>query len=80
MIIETHSEYLIRRLQVLVIQNKVINNKIKISYFPSELDQNPFTININKDGSLDENFGPGFFDEASNHMLEIIKFNTLNKN
>nr|WP_317631725.1 AAA family ATPase [uncultured Flavobacterium sp.] len=79
-IIETHSEYLIRRLQVLVIQNKVINNKIKISYFPSELDQNPFTINIKKDGSLDENFGPGFFDEASNHMLEIIKFNTLNKN
>ncbi|MFV0236695.1 AAA family ATPase [Empedobacter falsenii] len=79
-IIETHSEYLIRRLQVLAIQNKLDRDKISITYFPTELDQEPYNININKDGSLDKNFGSGFFDEASNHTLELIKFKRLSQN
>lgn len=79
-IVETHSEYLIRRLQVLAIQNNIDREKIGITYFPTELDQNPYNIKINKDGSLDKNFGPGFFDEASNHTLELIKFKRLSQN
>ena len=79
-IIETHSEYLIRRLQVLSAQNEIDNDKLKITYFPSEFDKKPFTIGINKDGSLDKNFGSGFFDEASNHTLELIKFKRLSQN
>lgn len=79
-IVETHSEYLIRRLQVLAIQNNIDREKIGITYFPTELDQNPYNIKINKDGSLDKNFGSGFFDEASNHTLELIKFKRLSQN
>lgn len=79
-IVETHSEYLIRRLQVLAIQNKLDRDKISITYFPTEKDQEPYNININKDGSLDKNFGSGFFDEASNHTLELIKFKRLSQN
>lgn len=79
-IVETHSEYLIRRLQVLSVQGKVDNDKLKITYFPTELDLKPYTINIKKDGSLDKNFGSGFFDEASNHTLELIKFKRLSQN
>lgn len=79
-IIETHSEYLIRRLQILAIQNKLDSDKIGITYFPTEMDQDPYNININTDGSLDKNFGPGFFDEASNHTLELIKFKRLSQN
>jgi len=79
-IVETHSEYLIRRLQVLSAQGKVDNDKLKITYFPSELDKEPYTISINKDGSLDKNFGSGFFDEASNHTLELIRFKRLSQN
>jgi len=79
-IIETHSEYLIRRLQVLAIQNKSDSNNISITYFPTEMDQDPYNIKINSDGSLDKNFGSGFFDEASNHTLELIKFKRLSQN
>ena len=79
-IVETHSEYLIRRLQVLSAQSEVDSDKLKITYFPSELDKEPYTISINKDGSLDKNFGSGFFDEASNHTLELIRFKRLSQN
>ncbi|MDM1063957.1 AAA family ATPase [Empedobacter falsenii] len=79
-IVETHSEYLIRRLQVLSAQSIVNSDKLKITYFPTELDSKPYTISINKDGSLDKNFGSGFFDEASNHTLELIKFKRLSQN
>jgi len=79
-IIETHSEYLIRRLQVLAIQNKLDRESIGITYFPTEKDQDPYNIYIKKDGSLDKNFGSGFFDEASHHTLELIKFKRLSQN
>ncbi|SFN17242.1 AAA ATPase domain-containing protein [Algoriella xinjiangensis] len=79
-IVETHSEYLIRRLQVLSIQNKLDRNNLGITYFPTELNQDPYQLRINKDGSLDKNFGSGFFDEAGNHMLELMRFNLTSKN
>ncbi|UWX68153.1 AAA family ATPase [Empedobacter stercoris] len=79
-IVETHSEYLIRRLQVLSIQNKLDRNNLSITYFPTELNQDPYQLKINKDGSLDKNFGSGFFDEAGNHMLELMRFNLTSKN
>lgn len=80
LMIETHSEYLIRRLQVLSIQNKLDRNNLSITYFPTELNQDPYQLRINKDGSLDKNFGSGFFDEAGNHMLELMRFNLTSKN
>lgn len=75
LIIETHSEYLIRRTQALIAG---YSSK-------EEFDRRPFVVYyINRDGSTYEleysetgrfknSFGPGFFDEASRSNVEILK-------
>lgn len=74
-IIETHSEYLIRKLQYLVAKGELKEDDIQIYYFNSpenkEHDQ-IIDIRINKDGSLTDDFGPGFFDEADNIALDLF--------
>ena len=37
-------------------------------------------ININKDGSLTDNFGEGFFDEADKIALELFLLTQVQKN
>ncbi|OYU56710.1 MAG: hypothetical protein CFE25_05650 [Chitinophagaceae bacterium BSSC1] len=78
LIIETHSEYLIRKLQYLTATNEISSDEIKIYYFnpldniPPNEDQIKL-ININYDGSMTDNFGPGFFDEASSWKFKLLK-------
>ncbi len=84
-IIETHSEYFIRKLQYLVAKEKISAKKIKLYYFnnPRRLErgeQQIKNININADGSTDDDFGPGFFDEATNWKFELLKLNNPQKN
>lgn len=74
-IIETHSEYLIRKLQTLVLpaakEKQIDRNQISIIYI-NNVDVNKRepgephvkSIHINKYGFLDDDFGSGFFDEA----------------
>ncbi len=86
-ILETHSEYLIRKLQYLT-ANKDHEFNIKpedtaIFYFnnPKNLqkdDQLVRRISIRENGILDGSFGPGFFDEASNLIKEIFKLSGAN--
>lgn len=76
-IIETHSEYLIRKLQVMVAdkENKLSSNDISLNYV--EKDENGVShnrqIKINDDGSLLGQFGSGFFDEALNLAIKLYK-------
>ena len=72
-VIETHSEYLIRKLQYHVGTGKIDSNVINIYYF--DKNEQPRKININKDGSLSEEFGSGFYDEADNLSIELFKLN-----
>lgn len=81
-IIETHSEYLIRKLQTLVADssNEVNSSDINIHYFnhpdPNIRDfEDPqvYQINIDKDGNLSDRFGTGFFDEANRHIHDLLK-------
>lgn len=76
-IIETHSEYIIRRSQVLVAEKELVSsvsdNPFCAYYFPKEIDQQPYQLNYQSDGVFDRNFGSGFFDEASSSTLELIK-------
>ena len=69
-VIETHSEYLIRKLQYHVGSGKVDPAVINIYYF--DKDDGARKININKDGSLSAEFGPGFYDEADNIAIELF--------
>lgn len=74
-IIETHSEYLIRKSQVIVGEanksNEPFNNPFKVYYFPSEGE--PYDLPYAKSGRFEEQFGTGFFDEASKWNREILR-------
>lgn len=74
-IIETHSEYILRRSQLIVksLYKEDANavNPFGVYYF--DKDKGPYPMDYRQDGVFKENFGPGFFDIASQHALELIK-------
>jgi predicted ATPase len=83
LIIETHSEYLIRKLQYLTAKGKISPEHTQIYYFyhPEKVPQGEKQvkkINIKKDGFLSSEFGDGFFDESGRLMIELLK--TQNEN
>lgn len=76
-LIESHSEYLIRKLQLLVSQEEIENNNISMLYInptnrPSCL---PIIIDIgiDTDGTLKNEFGTGFFDESWRLSKELYR-------
>ena len=82
-LIETHSEYILRRSQVIVAQK----NQLEVSpdipfcvhYFPKDIQQMPYRLEYQQDGSFNRNFGDGFFDEASSSTLELLKLKRQRK-
>jgi predicted ATPase len=78
-IIETHSEYLIRRLQGMVVQNSLRSDTVVIYYFHHprnipEGESQVYRIDIEPDGALSKNFGKGFFDEAARLNIALYNF------
>jgi AAA15 family ATPase/GTPase len=73
-LIETHSEYLIRKTQLLVKQNEFEvepnTNPFTVLYFDKELKQ--WVMNYREDGKFIDDFGPGFFDETRNIVKQMI--------
>lgn len=76
-IVETHSEYLIRKTQVLVAQMGFENNVESVEkspfvtyYIPEN--SKPYSLGYRKDGKFMESFGTGFYDEASNLAFELL--------
>lgn len=85
LIIETHSEYLIRKLQYLVAKKTINPDDISLYYIHRKDKMPPKAKQIQrmqftKDGSLDHSFGPGFFDEADNLAIELFNLKQINKN
>ncbi len=77
-LIETHSEYFIRRTQVLVAEMNIESeeelakqNPFKVYYFPAE--GMPYDMKYLPSGRFENKFGEGFFDEASSAALTISK-------
>ncbi|HRG59333.1 MAG TPA: AAA family ATPase, partial [Bacteroidia bacterium] len=83
-IIETHSEYILRRSQVIVaraeLESESSINPFSVYYFPNKPAEKPYRMKYNLDGTFDKNFGSGFFDEASNNALELIRLKRLSQN
>ena len=84
-IIETHSEYLIRKLQYLVASNQIDKNDIIIHYFNDDqyvTKEEPKVkhIEITSNGNLTENFGPGFYDETTRLQFDLLRVNQEQKN
>lgn len=79
--IETHSEYLIRKLQVLTAKKVIKSSDTAIFYFnPKQKGQgiDVKRIAIQEDGRLSQPFPPGFYDEAIRLMLSIFEDEGLN--
>ena len=77
-IIETHSEYLIRKFQYLTAKNEINQDDSVIYYFNSDEFVNSSEpkvkhIFINEYGGLTDSFGPGFFDEATKLQFDLIR-------
>ena len=79
-LIETHSEYMVRKSQLIVSElsigsAKVIitNSPFKVYYFNGDEANAPYKeLRYKPTGAFDDTFGPGFFDEAGNMDLQIL--------
>ena len=75
-IIETHSEYLIRKTQVIVGDNykteeALKKNPFKVYYFPA--DGIPYDMGYTTSGLFKEKFGDGFINEAGRLHMTVLK-------
>ena len=82
-IVETHSEYLIRKLQYLTAKEKIKSDDTVIYYFyhPEEVPKGEKQIKkltIRDDGMMDGDFGEGFFDESSRLTMDLLKIQSQN--
>lgn len=83
-IVETHSEYLIRKLQTLVAKKELTPNEVSLQYvYEASPEKRPIgephvkNIPLREDGILLEPFGPGFLDEADNLAMDILTIKTM---
>lgn len=72
-IVETHSEYLLRKIQTLVAGKSLFYDDISVYYFTGNVDDPVKEIGINSSGTFNQAFGPGFFDEADNLAFSLMK-------
>ena len=90
-IIETHSEYMLRKMQILVATEQYATEDIILHYLDRtrstdingkadvvHFDMNNRRISIMPDGKLSEAFGPGFFDEAGEEALALHRLQRKN--
>ena len=74
-IVETHSEYIVRRSQVIVASMFDKNPKyipsFGVYYFPN--DGRPYDMRYKTNGHFMESFGEGFFDEAGKWSRELMR-------
>ncbi|MBK7970960.1 MAG: AAA family ATPase [Bacteroidetes bacterium] len=78
-IIETHSEYMVRRFQYLVAKGKIAPEDIIINYFWIDNGVHKCKqIEFKSNGGLSKPFEPGFYEESLQQQLELLKINSLN--
>lgn len=83
-VIETHSEYLIRKLQTLVAKKELSADEVSLQYVYDVKSENrpkgePHVKNIpiRPDGTLQDSFGQGFFDEADNLAMDLLTIKAM---
>ncbi|WP_282018175.1 DUF3696 domain-containing protein [Salegentibacter mishustinae] len=84
-IIETHSEYLIRKLQFLTAKKELSPEQSVIYYFNADKyvsreEPKVKKIEITPTGNLTDTFGPGFYDEATRLQFDLMKINREQNN
>jgi predicted ATPase len=82
-IIETHSPFIVRRLQFHRVLNEEVSEKDICIYYFSLIDENKTSvksIKITDNGLLDPNFGEGFLDEETEQKIALMRLKTKNLN
>jgi predicted ATP-dependent endonuclease of OLD family len=80
-IIETHSEYMIRTFQYLVAKNENSDKQVGIINFGSEVNRGKVKhISIRPNGSLSDNFYSGFFNYSEDLRLMLDALNNQRNN
>ena len=84
-ILETHSEYFIRKLQYLTAKKEITQDDTVIYYFNtdenvSEEEPKVKSIEITRNGNLTDRFGIGFYDEAISLEFKLSKLNQAQQN
>ncbi|WDF68679.1 DUF3696 domain-containing protein [Sphingobacterium oryzagri] len=77
LIVETHSEYIIRKMQLLTAEKLVSVRDTSIYYFnaPNSTSIKQISqISIREDGTLSSDFGDGFYDEAAELKYKLLKY------
>jgi predicted ATPase len=69
-VIETHSEYLIRKIQLLVAERAYSTDDVLIHYLDPTGNRR---ISVLPDGKMSEEFGPGFIDEADEIAMQLFR-------
>ena len=84
-IVETHSEYMIRRSQVLVAESGYKNEKdleencpFKVYYFPKEGD--PYDMEYSITGRFGKPFGKNFYDASAQDSIALNKLEMASRN
>ena len=84
-IIETHSEYMVRKSQVIVgdynlktEEDLEKNNPFMVYYFPEKGE--PYKMKYTTSGLFENDFDTGFFDEATRHQLKLLQNKRRNTN
>ena len=76
-IVETHSEYIIRRTQVIGLKENLVNdqssNPFKVYYF--HMDEGPYEMKYTSEGKFDRSFAKGFTNVATDSTKEMLKLN-----
>lgn len=71
-IVETHSEYLVRKTQVIA-KGDLKNIPFSITYFPSAKDgMSPYLMKYRENGTFERDFLPGFTDESFRLNLKLF--------
>lgn len=81
LIVETHSEYIIRKLQYFTARKEIAQEKSVVYYFNADRFVNQSEpkvkkIEISNNGVLTDEFGTGFFDEAIRLRFDLMKLNS----
>ena len=69
-VLETHSEYFIRKMQLLIARGELATSDAVVHYMDTEGNRR---ITIGGDGKLSQQFGSGFFDEAGEEALALLR-------
>lgn len=74
MIIETHSEHLIRKIQVLIARGELDRSKLSVQYFNNENGiTKTETMEIDEHGLFVKDWPNGFFDDSVNLTMELYE-------